>query len=289
MNRLLVSSCLALLVAPFASAQTTAQEYLDILIVNVKPDKRADFDMVARKVAEANRKAKGDAWLAADVEYGQGNTVYFISTRKDYAAIDAASTAFMSAIKEAYGPGGIKKMQSDFNNTVTSTRSEIRRRRWDLSINAPKDADAYGKLIGEARWLRTSRIVIRPGHEPDFEEAVKQAKSALEQSNQSWPYLVSQTVAGEPGNVYYISTLQPSMTAFDSAPSLRKILGDEAFLKWEKAAGDYEMNAETMLLRFLPELSNPPEEVAKASPDFWHPKPMTAAKPKPAEPAKTGQ
>ncbi|HTU44679.1 MAG TPA: hypothetical protein VME17_25185 [Bryobacteraceae bacterium] len=289
MNRLLASCCVALLSTPFALAQMTAQDYLDVFIVNVKPDKRADFDMVARKVAEANRKAKGVDWLAAGVEYGQGNTVYFISTRKDYAAIDSASTAFMNAIKEAYGPGGIKKMQSDFNNTVTSTRSEIRRRRWDLSINVPKDADAYNKMIGEARWLRTSRIVIRPGHEPDFEEAVKQAKSALEQSNQSWPYLVSQTVAGEPGNVYYISTLQPSLSAFDSSPSLRKILGDEAFLKWEKAAGDYETTAETMLLRFLPELSNAPEEVAKVSPDFWHPKPMTAANPKPAAPAKTAQ
>lgn len=289
MNRLLATCCLALLGAPFASAQMTAQDYLDILIVNVKPDKRADFDIVSRKVAEANRKAKGDAWLAAEVEYGQGNTVYFISTRKDYAAIDAASISFMSAIKEAYGPGGMKKMESDFNNTVTGTRSEIRRRRWDLSINAPKDADAYNKMVGEARWLRTSRIVIRPGHEPEFEEAVKQAKSALEQSNQSWPYLVSQTVAGEPGNVYYISTLQPSLTAFDSSPSLRKILGDEAFLKWEKDAADYETTAETILLRFAPELSNPPEDVAKVSPDFWHPKPMTAAKPKPAEPAKTGQ
>jgi hypothetical protein len=289
MNRLWATCCLALLGAPFASAQMTAQDYLEVFIVNVKPDKRADFDIVSRKIADANRKAKGDAWLTAEVEYGQGNTVYFISTRKDYAAIDSGQTAFMSAIKEAYGPGGMKKMELDFNSTVTSTRSEIRRRRWDLSINPPKDADAYFKLVGEARWLRTSRVVVRPGHEPDFEEAVKQAKSALEQSNQSWPYLVSQTVAGEPGNVYYISTLQPSLTAFDSAPSLRKILGDEAFLKWEKAAGDYEMNAETMLLRFLPELSNPPEDVAKVSPDFWHPKPMTAVKTKPTEAAKTGQ
>ena len=265
------------------------EDYLDIFIVNVKPDKRADFDIVSRKIADANRKAKGDAWMAAEVGYGQGDTVYFISTRKDYAAIDSAQTAFMSAIKEAYGPGGMKKMETDFSNTITSTRSEIRRRRWDLTINVPKDADAYTKMVGEARWLRTLRVVVRPGHEPDFEEAVKQAKSALEQSNPSWTYLVSQTVAGEPGSVYYVSTLQPSLAAFDSSPSLRKIFGDEAFVKWEKAAADYETTAETMLLRFLPELSNAPEDIVKASPDFWRPKPMTAVKPKPAEPAKTGQ
>ena len=288
MNRLYATCCLALLCAPFATAQMP-DDFLDILIVNVKPDRRADFDLVSRKIADANRKAKGDAWIAAEVEYGQGYTVYFISSRKDYAAIDSGTTAFTGAIKEAYGPGGMKKMEADFNLDVASTRSELRRRRWDLSINVPKDADAYAKLVGGARWLRTSRIVVRPGHEPEFEDAVKQAKSALEQSNPSWPYLVSQTVAGEPGAVYYVSTLQPSLTAFDSAPSLRKILGDEAFLKWEKGAADYETTSETLLLRFLPELSNPPEDVSKGSPDFWHPKPVAAAKAKPAEPPKTGQ
>jgi hypothetical protein len=289
MNRLCIVGCLALAGASFAAAQVS-EDYLDVFIVNVKPDRRADFDTVGRRLADANRKAKGDVWLAAEVTYGQGYTVYFISTRKNYADIDSASTAFMNAIKEGYGPGGMKKMESDFNALVTSTRSEIRKRRWDLSINTPKDADSYNKLVGSARWLRTTRLVVRPGHEADFEEAVKQAKSALEQSNQSWPYLISQTVAGEPGDVYYISTLQPSLTAFDSAPSLRKILGDDAYLKWEKAAADYEMNAETMVLRFLPELSNPPEQVANASPEFWHPKPpMSASKPKPQEPAKTDQ
>jgi hypothetical protein len=289
MNRLWATCCLALAGASFAAAQVS-EDYLEILIVNVKPEKRGDFDIVNRKIADINRKTKGDVWLAAEVAYGQGNTIYFISTRKNYADMDSGETAFMNAVKEGYGPGGMKKLEADFNATVSSTRSEIRRRRWDLSINAPKDADSYFKMVGNARWLRTTRVVVRPGHEADFEEAVKQAKSALEQSNQAWPYLVSQTVAGEPGDVFYVSTLQPSRAAFDSAPSLRKTLGDDAYLKWEKAAGDYEMNAETMLMRFIPELSNAPEEVAKAAPEFWRPKPpMSAAKPKPPESAKTGQ
>lgn len=289
MKRVLATCCFALIAAPFASAQKM-DDYLDVFIANVKPDKRADFDAVARKIADANRKAKGDAWMAASVEYGQGNIVYLISTRKNYAEVDSGQTAFLTAIKEAYGPGGIKKMESDFNNTVTSTRSQLRRRRWDLSTNVPKDADAYSKLVGEARWLRTIRVVVKPGHEPEFEDAVKQAKSAIEQGAPSWPYFVSQTVMGEPGSVYYISTLQPSLTAFDSAPSLRKLLGDGAFLKWQKDSADYENSAETILMRFLPELSNPPEAVAKASPEFWRPKATAAAKAKPATvPAKAGQ
>jgi quinol monooxygenase YgiN len=263
-------------------------DFLDVFTVRVKPEKRADFDMVCRKVAEANRKAKGDTWLAADVTYGEGNTVYFISTRKDYSAIDSGSTAFMNAIQEGYGPGGIKKMESDFNNTIMSSRSVIRRRRWDLSANGPKDADAYNKFMANARWLRTIRLVVRQGQQQDFEEGVKQVKAAFEQSNTNWPMLVSQTVAGEAGAVYYISSLQPSLAAFDSMPNLRKLLGDDAFLKWQKAGGETVMTSETMLLRFLPELSNPPEALATTS-DFWRPKPVMAAKPKTAELAKAAK
>ena len=287
MNRLLALCCLALVAAPFASPQM-AGDYLEVLIANVKPEKRADFDVVNRRIVEANRKAKGDVWMAAEVEYGQGNTVWFISTRKDYAGIESAGNAFMGAVKEAYGPGGMKKMEADFNNTVVSTRSEIRRRRWDLSINAPKDQDAYYKIVGEAHWLRTIRVAVRPGHESEFEHAVRQVKSALEGNGQGWSYFVSQNVAGEPGAVYYVSTLQPSLTAFDSAPDLPKILGEEAFVKWQKGAADYVLTSETMMLRFVPELSNAPEEVAKISPEFWRPKPMTAGK-KAAETAKAGQ
>ena len=287
MKRLLAGCCLAVMTAPFATAQM--DDYLDVFIANVKPDRRADFDMVSRKIAEANRKAKGDFWEAAEVEYGVGNTVYFISSRKDYAAMESGQAAFMNAIKEAYGPGGMQKMEADFDANVTATRSMLRRRRWDLSINAPKDAEAYAKLVGAARWLRTTRVVVKPGHEPEFEEAVKQVKSVLEQGNQGWTFFVSQNIAGEPGTVYYVSTLQPNLTAFDSAPSLRKIFGDEAFLKWQKAAAEYETTAETTLLRFLPELSNVPEQVANASPDFWRRKPVAMAKPKPAEAAKAGQ
>lgn len=285
MNRLLATCCIALFAAPFAAAQM--DDYLDIFIVKVKPEKAADFDAFSRRIADANRKAKGDTWMAAEVEYGEGYTYYFISQRKDYASIDAGSTAFRNAVKEAYGPGGVKKMFADFNNTAVSTRSEIRRRRWDLSVNVPKDAQAYSKFIGEARWLRTIRVVVRPGHEPEFEDAVKQAKSTLEQGSPSWTYLVSQTIAGEPGSVYYVSTLQPSMAAFDSAPSLRKLMGEETFLKWEKGAADTEITSETIMMRYSPEWSNPPEAVAKASPEFWRPKPAMAAKPKAAEPTKT--
>ncbi|MBV9612337.1 MAG: hypothetical protein JO091_07685 [Acidobacteriaceae bacterium] len=286
MKQLLTLCALGLFAAPFASAQM--DDFLDIYIVRVKPEKRGDYDTFARRIAEANRKAKGDNWIAAEVEYGEGNMLYYISTRKNYAAIDAGSTAFENAIKEAYGPGGMKKMQADMNSAVAGSRSVIRRRRWDLSVNTPKDAEAYSKMVGEARWLRTIRVVVHPDHEVEFEDVVKQVKAAFEQGGTEWPLFISQNVAGEPGVVYYITTLQPSLAAFDSAPTLPKLMGEKAFLKWQKGASETEITAETTLMRFLPEQSNPPEAIVNVAPEFWKPKPMATGA-KTAEAAKSAQ
>jgi hypothetical protein len=258
--------------------------------VKVRPEKRADFDAIGRRIADANRKAKGDSWVAMTVEYGENNTIQFVSPRSSYAAIDSGMTAFMSAIKAAYGPGGVPKMTADVNSTILSSRSELRRRRADLAVNPPTDAGAYNKLIGEARWLRTIKVSVRNGREADFEERAKEAKAALEKGSK-WVYFFSQVIAGSPGNTYYITTLQPSLAAFDSAPKLPELMGQESFAAWVKALAEDEITSETILMRMLPELSNPQEEIAKVAPDFWQPKRMAAvhAMPKQAETAAARQ
>jgi hypothetical protein len=126
---------------------------------------------------------------------------------------------------------------------------------------------------------------VREGHIAEFEDQVKQVKTAYENGGAtSWSFFVSQVVAGAPGNVYYISTLQPSLAAFDSAPSTRKLMGDEAFAAWEKSTGDTVTWSETRILRFRPELSSPPDAIAQTAQEFWNPKPV-AMMSKPKRPA----
>lgn len=278
MNKLLAAISLALLATPCAHPQGMTGDYLDIFIVKVRPEKRADFDAIGRRIADANRKAKGDFWTAMSIEYGENNTVQFVSPRSSYAAIDSGMTAFMSAIKAAYGPGGVPKMTADVNSTILSSRSEIRRRRSDLSVNPPTEADSYNKLIGETRWLRTIKVSVRNGREADFEERAKEAKAALEKGSK-WVYFVSQVIAGSSGNTYYVTTLQPSLAAFDSAPKLPELMGQESFATWMKALAEDEITSETILMRMIPELSNAPEEIVKVAPGFWQPKRTAAAVP----------
>ena len=276
MRFLFTAVSLSFLATPLLHAQQPMSDYLDVLIVKVRPEKRADFDTVNRRIAEANRKAKGDSWIAMDVQYGEGNTVQIVSQRQNFAAIDSGMTAFMSSISTAYGAGGVAKMMADFNSTILSSRSEIRRRRWDLTVNPPTDADSYSKIIGSARWARTFRVTVRNGREDDFEQRAKEVKTALEKGSK-WTFFISEVIAGTPGNVYYITTLQPSLAAYDSAPKLDELMGKEAFEGWRKAVSEDQVTSETTMLRLMPELSNAPEGVVKVAPDFWLPKHVASA------------
>src|SRR6266404_3222067 len=266
-------------------------EYLDVLTVKVKPEKLTDFQALTKRFAEANRKFNGDRWLALQSVYGEANVYQFTSVRKDYADIDKANEAEMIAANKGLGKEGAQKLEQDFNTCIVWSRSELRRRRWDLSRKAPQDAEAYAKLIGESRLLRTTAVHIRPGHVPDFEALIKEVKQAGEKNPNTQPVFVSQVIEGTKGATFYVSSLRSSMAGFDHNPTMRDILGDEGLKKFQQMNADAVEIAESTLYRFNPDLSNPPDEIAKVAADFWHPKAMMAAtaKPKAAtmEPAST--
>jgi len=286
---------LATVAVPVICADSAAAQvyegYLDVLTCKVKPEKRADFDALAKKMADANRRYKGDTFVTGQVEYGEQNTVIFTSGRENYAAIDKGIAAFEGALKEAYGPGAIR-IEQDFNACVISSQAEIRKRRGDLSINLPGDMAAVLKVVGSSRWVRTAAFHVRTGHVDDFEAQIKTVKQGLERSNPSGPIiLVSQAVVGNRGAVFYLTTFRTSLADFDRvSPSLKEVLGMEGFKEYQKSNSENVQLIESTLSRYLPELSNPPKEVAEASSDFWNPKPAVMKKPaaKPSAGTKTG-
>lgn len=269
------ASIVVLLLAAFAFAQ---EDYLDVYTVQVKPEKRAEFDAITKKLVSANHQNAGDSWLAIETVYGPGDRVTFISTRKNYADIEKATDAFYGSMQKAFGKNMDTVMQS-FSQCIVSSRSEIRRRRWDLSSALPADPAAYAKLIAGSRWLRTSVVHIRPGQVGAFEAILKDIKAAREKANPPQTTLVSQAVAGQEGTVFYVTSVQSSLAGYDGIPSIQKLLGDEAYDKYLKSIGETVSDAETVISRFLPALSNAPDEIASIAPDYWRPKvaaPMNA-------------
>lgn len=266
---------IVLLFAVVVVAQST-YEYLDIYQVQVKADKRAEFDAIVKKIAQANRMNSGDQWEAIETMYGDGNVITFISHRKNYGEVESAMKMFMNAMSKAYGANA-DKMFSDMNSCVSWSRSELRRRRWDLS-SAPADQAELSKVVGQSRYLRTAVVRVKPGHAADFEAVLKQLKDAREKTGDKRTIVVSESLVGTQGTVYYITGLVPSFAAFDEAPTMKKLLGDEEYAKVQKINSEVIQDFTSVIARFVPEFSNVPNEVASAAPDFWNPKPAMAAK-----------
>ena len=256
-------------------------DYLDVFIAKVKPEKVADFQALTKKWVDANRRFNGDRWLASEAVYGEGNVYQFTSTRKDYAEIDKVNEAGMLAANKAFGKDAAQKMGQDWTNCLVWSRTELRHRRWDLSRKAPKDAEAYAKFIGESRLLRSTAVHIRPGRVADFEALMKDVKEAGEKNPDTAPVFVSQVVEGGKGATFYLSTLRSSMGGFDHNPTAKEILGDEGFKKLQQIVAETYETTESTLYRFVPELSNPPDDVAKVASDFWRPKALVVAAAKP--------
>ena len=278
----MIGLSMALLAGSVPAQAPTA--YIDVFVVKVKPEKRAEFDAVIRKIVDANRKHKGDTWIAWETVFGEGNTIYFVSPRSGFADVEKAASSFMRAMQKAYGPAAVKLMQ-EFNATVVSTREEIRRRRPELSSNFPTatDASALNRLLGDSRWLRTTIVRVRPGHTSEYEAMLAEAKTARERSSDKSPMSVTQSAAGQVGTVFYITTLKSSLGGFDSTLPLPQVLGASGYRNYQKVAAEALLGTETIINRAAPELSNPPEEVIAIAPQFWTPKPPApAAKPKPA-------
>jgi hypothetical protein len=253
-------------------AQQAQQDYLDVYTVQVKPEKRADFDAISRKMVTINRQNKGDTWLAMETAYGPGNRITFVSTRHSYGEAEEATGAFMQALEKGVGRAGSDKMLSDFNQCLISSRSEFRRRRWDLSSNPPDSPEAMARLVGEARWLRTVVVHVKPGQLASFESMLKDLKTAREKTSPAQTVLVSQAVAGQEGTVFYVTSLQTTLGAFDALPTLQQTLGDQGYEKFLKTNEETVAHTETVINRFLPDLSNAPEQIAAVAPDYWRPK-----------------
>ena len=125
--------------------------------------------------------------------------------------------------------------------------------------------------------LRTTAVHVRPGRVADFEALLKEAKEAGEKNSNTAPLFVSQVIEGGKGTTFYVTSLRSSLGGFDKNPTLRDILGEEGYKRYLQVNAEAVEETQSTLFRFSPNLSNPPEEIAKVAADFWHPKSMMAA------------
>ena len=169
---------------------------------------------------------------------------------------------------------------------LTNTRSLVAFLREDLSAGGPVD-------IAKMRYFRLLTFRVRPGHENDFQDAVKIVKSAYEKAKIDLPWAVYQISGGMPGPTFMIFIPMKSMSEIDAAiaraGAIREAEGPENEKALAKMASDGYATVESNIFAFSPAMSYPSKEFVARDPEFWTPKPEAkpagAAKKAGAKPA----
>ena len=274
-------SITALFLATLTGGLMTGQDaptYLDQFIAKVKPDKRAEFDAISKKMAALNRRNKGDTWLASENMYGENNVVTFVSLRNGFGDVQKGFDLFLGALAKPGGMAAAEKILQDSNSPLVSGRSEIWRRRPDLSTNAPASPTEAAAVIGKARFLYMVTVRVRPGRVLEYEDQIKMVRDARSKGGPKQTWLVSQSLVGEQGTSFHITRPLGSLGDIDDSRTLQQVLGANGYKQYQKGLAENTFSTEITIGRYLPELSNPPAEIAAVDPAFWNPKPMPAAK-----------
>jgi hypothetical protein len=162
---------------------------------------------------------------------------------------------------------------------LTNGRSLVAFLREDLSAGGPVD-------IPKMRYHRLLTFRVRPGHESDFQDAVKIVRSAYEKAKIQLPWAVYQISGGMPGPTFMLLTPMKSLSEIDAsiarAGAIREAEGPENEKALAKLASDGYAMVESNVFAFSPAMSYPSKEFVARDPEFWTPKPEA----KPAAPAK---
>jgi len=279
MHRTIPAALCGLFLAAGSVMAQGGQDVLDILRVKVRFDKSAEYEENVKKLAEINRKYKGDHWLALSTEYGEQGTFTFSSPRENMAAIETAAAAFENALKEGLGAAGAKLMQS-LNADSASVETELRRRRWDLSVHPPEDAVEQAKTVAHARWIRSLRVALKPGKSLEFATAWKPLQAQLEKVYPPVTIWASEVTTGTPA--IYFATYLKNLGELDAAGvAVQSVLGSEEYRRLMVGLSDLAFDSRWEIYRLRPELSCVPDELAALDPAFWRPAPPATAVPKP--------
>jgi len=292
MRRYLTLACIAFCCTGVSRGQQSDKPFPvnELWWGKIKQDRVAEFGTLATRIADANRRGKGDNFIAATDFYGNEGTVYVQSSRSSMDEIEPAMTKFYGSIREYLGFSP-ERFAAEVSKLVDESHTELRIRRPDLSVS--KDPDTSNRAFGSAKYVVSVRYNVKVGHLPGAERQFLQVKKAADSSAAvTMPVAISQSMAGKPGMTFYVLIPLASIADYGRTPSIRKVLSEEAYEQFAREFPENFESVDTRVLRVVPEWSNPPAAVVQVDPKFWNPKPAATAKPRQAteagKPTKAG-
>lgn len=255
---------------PHLSAQSTAAalnpppKVLVIDVENLKPGTSGSAHQNTENafVTAAQKSKVAEHYLALDALSGPPRSLFFFS----YDSFAAFEKQHQQEMGDATLAADVDHAFAADGELLSSMSRNVYTLRDDLSHNAPC-------AIATMRYMQISRITIKPGHQPEFEEYLKMFAGAIDKTEPDRHVAVYQSAYGwENGGVWLIITPMKSLDEVDRADAnsakFRENMGDANMKHYRELAAETIASGQRNLFAFDPAMSYVPDAWVTADP-FW--------------------
>jgi hypothetical protein len=134
--------------------------------------------------------------------------------------------------------------------------------------------------LSHMRFMEISSYHVRPGHDREWEEAVKMVKAAYEKAVPEAHWGTYALRYGGDGGTFLVLSAHESLAEVDHALGDKRFaeaMGEDGMKKLNELFGGCVDVYQHQLFAFSPRMSYIYPEWAKSDPDYWKPKPAPAA------------
>ena len=162
---------------------------------------------------------------------------------------------------------------------LSETDSSVWVRQDDMSMN-------MGGITG-VRYFELTVYKLKPGHEPEWAEAVKMVKAAYEKAIPDARWDMFSEEYGDLGSAYLVVVPLKSMAEKDEhmmgGAKFAEAMGKDGMKKLDSLMAESVDAEMTNLFHFSPKMSIVPQAWIDAEPDYWKPKVSAPMKKKDSE------
>ncbi len=248
------------------NAAGAAPEILNIVHQQLISGKEADYaNLLGRIANEYSQRRIPVYWFGAQSFTGDSSAIYlnFFNSFADAQAVNDTLNSAMAANPDLLP---IQEQLLTFTSRVTNS---IAVRRNAISYRA-NTVD-----FSKARVLRVATILVRQGHEQEFEEAMKDLSAAYSRLNANAPWVTYQVNAGAPSTTFVIFLPMGSLKEMDDyvarSRGLRGAEGETVYSRLQAIARDAYISWDSELYIVSPSTSHVSGEFAAGNPSFWRP------------------
>ncbi len=275
-----VVCCLFLGMACVVSAQENSSmgghqppKILTITREMVKPGKAGNaHDRTESMFVAAMAAAKWPThYLAMDSVTGKSRTLFFTG----YESFEAWEKDVLATMKNATLSAALDRANEADGALLDSFETSAFYFNAEQSMNAGVDIPHY-------RYFEIEVFVIRPGHEHEWDEAVKLVKDAYAKGIPDAHWAMYDEVYGMTGGEHIVIVPMKSASEIDEAfaknPKFMEAMGMDGMKRLGELSASAIQEQMTNLFVFSPKKSYVAEDWIKADPDFWKPKAMMGGK-----------